>query len=278
MPKIISPYHLAQTYQTNGDLQPWARVQEYRRVHDYHTDHPEKGSHAVASALDLPRSRIRPWVDGDARPDAVHAIDTARDLGWLNVDVDTTDGRAWTRLVAWIHAGGSLSQDDYRPTFFARSDQNGSLAKPEVDVLTTALQTVGLDYRFKNRREQRPEDGSEFRATEIAPTEHRVLLGRCLASAGAPVGQKNGTHPEHLPAWLDKAGDDTQRAFARIYLLTRASVREHEPRFIIREERPDSFHRDLAQLLEDLAGADTVSRSGHNIHIHSTGADAILDG
>jgi hypothetical protein len=100
MATIITYYALAATYPRNGEPEAWARVQEYRRLRAYCFEHPDDGSYAVAPALELPRSHIRSWVDGDGKPDPVRAIDTARDLGWLDVDVDTEDGRAWTRLSA----------------------------------------------------------------------------------------------------------------------------------------------------------------------------------
>lgn len=281
MPEIISSYDLAATYPQHGDLGPWARVQEYRRVQDYCGDHPEKGSHAVASALELPRSRIRSWVDGDAKPEPVKAIDQARELDWLNVDVDTDNGHAWTRLVAWIYAGGSISKTDFRPTFYARKDQrDGGLAKPEVDVIGQALQDVGVEYEFRDRGDVY--DGGRQpigeRATEIVPTTRRSLLGRCLAAAGAPIGEKNRSHPEQLPEWLDESSPETQRVFARIYLLTRAAIRDRQPRFVIREERPDSYHEDLVDLFQRLAPDGVVTRSGHNVHVRSEVAEEIVDG
>ena len=100
MGPIITPSALASTYPRDGELEAWARVQEYRRVQSFCAEHPEKGSHVVSTALELPRSRIRPWVDGDAKPDPVRAIDSARDRGWLDVDVDSDLGHAWKRLVA----------------------------------------------------------------------------------------------------------------------------------------------------------------------------------
>jgi hypothetical protein len=276
---IITPHSLAATYHTTGDLTPWQRVQEYRRVSDYSSEHQNKGSQAVATALDLPRSRIRPWVDNDSKPDPVHAIDTARELGWLDVDPNSQHGHAWTRLVAWIYAGGSIATTDYQPTFYAREDtQQGGLSMPEVDVLAQALQTIGLKHQFVNRTDVY--DGGQQsigkRATEIIPTEHRTLLGRCLAAADAPVGEKNTTHPSSLPNWLQESSIEGRRVFARIYLLTRAAIREHEPRFVIREQRPDSYHEELVDLLKQVAGDDTITRSGHNIYIRSEGADTIL--
>lgn len=71
---------LADTYRGGYAPDPWERVTEYQRVLEYTAEHPNKGSSAVASALELPRGRIRPWMDG-ARPDPVCAIQTAEEHG-----------------------------------------------------------------------------------------------------------------------------------------------------------------------------------------------------
>jgi hypothetical protein len=63
---------LARTY--GGDRDGWERVTEYQRVLEYTGKHPDKGSSAVASAVGLPRGRIRPWIDDGARPDPVFPL------------------------------------------------------------------------------------------------------------------------------------------------------------------------------------------------------------
>jgi len=46
---------------------------------------PELGSSALATRLKLPRSRIRPWLEGSV-PDPVRAIERATAYGWLNAE------------------------------------------------------------------------------------------------------------------------------------------------------------------------------------------------
>ncbi|MFC6951937.1 hypothetical protein [Halorubellus litoreus] len=278
MVTIITPYALASTYPRNGELEAWARVQEYRRVQSYCADHPEKGSHAVATALELPRSRIRPWVDGDAKPDPVRAIDTARDLGWLDVDVDTDLGHAWTRLVAWIYSGGSLAADSYQPRFYARINENRGFVKSEMDVLATALDAVGLNYRVIERTEKAPEAmfGDE-RVNEIVVDEHVTLFGRCLAAAGAHTGRKTTEAPAHLPEWLFDATPETRAVWCRAVVLNRGTMREYEPVLAIKEERAESYHDDVERLFTELTHPDLVSRSGHNLYLDSRALDVLLD-
>jgi hypothetical protein len=86
-------------------------VANYERVVEYVADHPNQGSTAVATALDLPRGRIRAWVDGDGRPDAVRGLETLTANGWLHLDWDTPALRALSCLITWLVVGGSLPRE-----------------------------------------------------------------------------------------------------------------------------------------------------------------------
>ncbi len=69
------------TYDPRSKSSPQTLRERYQRVSSHTADHPDKGSTAVASALGLPRSQIRPWVDSDSRPDCVHGIETLTERG-----------------------------------------------------------------------------------------------------------------------------------------------------------------------------------------------------
>ncbi|MFD1562770.1 hypothetical protein ACFR99_04300 [Haloarchaeobius amylolyticus] len=81
----------------------------------YASRHPEKGSSAIALRLELPRGRIRSWLDGSA-PDAVQAIGTAREYGWIDADYGDPEFRALNALVANVFSVGSIEQTYYQPT------------------------------------------------------------------------------------------------------------------------------------------------------------------
>lgn len=66
---------VADTYGTGHEA-----VQQYERVQSYAAMYPDKGSAAVPTAPELPRSRIRPCMNG-GKPDAVRAFDTLADHG-----------------------------------------------------------------------------------------------------------------------------------------------------------------------------------------------------
>lgn len=55
---------------------PYDAVLDYQRVQTIAADNPDKGAAAIATIVELPRSRIRPWLDG-GMPDPVRAIATA---------------------------------------------------------------------------------------------------------------------------------------------------------------------------------------------------------
>jgi hypothetical protein len=72
---------LAQTY--GGDRDGRTHVDESQQVQEYAAANPNAGSSAVASALNLPRGRVRPWLDGTG-PDPAHAVATAERHDWLD--------------------------------------------------------------------------------------------------------------------------------------------------------------------------------------------------
>ncbi len=80
---LVDRRALARTYDGGAYEDGWAAVLDYQAVMRYASEHPTKGSYAVSSALEIPRSRIRPWIDGDSRPDAVRALEAAEKYGWL---------------------------------------------------------------------------------------------------------------------------------------------------------------------------------------------------
>lgn len=266
---LVTPHALADTFQTVNERTPWSRVQEYRRVQEYASHHPNKGSQAISTALNLNRNRIRVWLEGNGKPDPVHAIDDAREHGWIDVSPDSDQGQAWVRLVAWIYSGGSIDATNYQPIFFVRERDPG-LDRTELDVLRGALNEIGARHQLVSRDNSR-------RATHVIPAESRTLVGRCLAAAGAPVGEKNAETDIKLPEWLFESSLETRRTFARIYVLNRGTPSEHEPKVTIREERPQHYHDQFAQFLREASNIpEGVRQSDHNITLRSEVVDALL--
>lgn len=242
-PPLTTAEALAATY--DGPVHPWERVAEYEQVMEYKSHHPNKGSQAIASVLDLPRSRIRPWLDG-AAPDVVHGIRAAGEHGWLNLHADDPVFRGLNALVAWIYSGGSINEW-YTP-FFTIDDAT------DRDRLERAADRANVALRVS-----RQDDPGH--ADELVPTEDAAILGRVLVTLDTPVGNK--VTIRRLPSYLDGAPDGLRREFARVYLQNRGVARPDKGIWQIREERPEQYIRTLARFFDDVL--DTRIESGANI-------------
>jgi len=243
---------LARTY--GGDRDGWERVEEFQRVLEWRGEHPNRGSSAAASALDLPRGRIRPWFDG-AKPDPVHAVDTAERHGWLDARPGERVFEALSILHSWVYAGGSIEQRHYVP-IFAVGDED------PCDLAVEALRAVGLDATVERADEP-------ARATEVRPAgEGRSHLGRVLHGVlGAPIGPKNERAEIQIPAWLSDAGASTRLRWARAYVVLRGTQIDdtrHGYARLLQEARSEAFRQDIGKLLAGLAprGSVTVGKQG----------------
>ncbi|WP_435346043.1 hypothetical protein [Haloarchaeobius sp. HRN-SO-5] len=267
---LVTERDLANTFATQRGLTPWERVQQYREVKSYASRHPDKGSSAVASALELPRGRIRSWVDSDGKPDPVRAIDRARKHGWLDIAPGTDTASGLIKLVAWIYSGGSIADTNYTPSFAIRRTDTGP-DTIDLTVIETAFDEFGATPTVIQRE--------EGRAVEVRVEGNPTLVGRVLAAAGAPVGEKADQDDLTLPGWLDDVYRFHQREFARIYLLNRATERDHSAsyRYGIREVRSKTYLDDLTQFLTQLAGDDGISRYGRNIILSEHAISNLVD-
>lgn len=226
----------ARTYSDIGGRNGWDRVQEYRRVAEYIAEHPDKGSAAVASSLELPRSRIRSWVDANGRPDPVRGLEIAADNGWLTHSWDDPTARALNILVAWVFSGGSISADTYQPRFAVDSAAATS-------AISSALNTIGIDERHRN--------SSKHRGSEIVPADNASTLGRILTAWGAPTGDKNKKKPLSIPEYLTDSPSNIVEDFVRVYLANRAIVRTDRNDLLqIIEKRPTTYQQELKNLFK----------------------------
>jgi len=250
---------LARTYDPPGYADPWKVVEDYQRVIEYAADHPNRGSQAVATALELPRSRIRPWVDDNSQPDVVRGIQTAEEHGWLVEDQDAQEFQALNRLVAWIFSGGAIN-DNFVPSFAT----DGTDDCP----VTMHLGALGLDWRV-----ERAEDPS--RATEVIPTTNASVLGRTLVALGAPSGVKNESADVSLPEYLDDAPDHIQESFVDVYLDNRGQQHPDKATMTLREDRSTPYLHDLAALFEAVAG-EPVTVSEQNVILSADAVRALF--
>lgn len=257
---LASAKDLARTYHSRAYGDTWELVEDYWRVMDYAARRPNLGSQALASRLDLPRSRIRPWVrkpDDDqqpARPDAVRGIQAAEGHGWIPARYDAGAFPALSRAVGWIFSGGSIDAERYVPLFTLSGDTT-------LEDLETLLDRLGVGCTTSRETEVKP-----GRAAEYRPARNGSVLGRVLSLLGAPVGSKNADASIELPAYLDGASDPIRRDFVEVYLRNRGTWQQESRILKFREERSSSYLRSLARLIEDVSGAP-VTVSEHNINL-----------
>lgn len=221
-------------------------VEQYRRVMRYPDD---ASSTKVAHDLDLPRGRVRPWLD-DKKPDAVHAIDTARELGWL-ADEWTPVTRAFSRLVASLFATGTIREHGWVPSWTPKE----IITRQQI---RSDLNTIGTGWQHAHSE-------SEHQTTEIRPKKHSSILGRSLAVAGAPVGKKHDSVVD-LPAYLNGAPLSVRAEFAEWYIRERGIQFENKATRRIQVDRPAGFYRQIKELVEDVTGESvTQSETGLTI-------------
>lgn len=233
-----------------GDRDGWKRVTEYRQVQKYTAEHPNQGSAAVSSAVNLPRGRIRPWIENDGCPDPVRGLQTCEDHGWLDLDWLELPFTGLNSLVAWIFSGGSIDREGFVPQFTIQS-------AADYDRLDAAFDAIGIGMEVL--RETDPK-----RATEAKPSTAASALGRLLHVLGAPVGAKNPMSDVSLPTYLDEAPYPDRLTFARIYLANRKTTRPDRPNTPVqfREERSPAYRRELIAFLTDVVGSEGAIRGG----------------
>jgi hypothetical protein len=250
---------LARTYRSSYD-DAYEAILDYRRVQSYQQSHPDAGSYKVANALELPRGRIRGWMD-DTIPDALSGIRRAEELGWFNVDPNNSDDpllETFIRLLAGIYAGGSIRSSGWTPHWTV----NGP-----IDQIKQSLDTLGLEYRQTHVQDTQ-------RATELVPRSDGSLLGRSLSVLGAPTQSKNKSSIDSLPAYLFELPIEIRRAFVNIYIAYRQSGDSQT--ISLQEDRTDSYHRDLADLVSSVVDdTDAVTVGKRGVYISADVCDRL---
>lgn len=255
----LTEQSLARTYRSSYD-DAYEVILDYRRVQSYQESHPDAGSYKLANALELPRGRIRGWMD-ETTPDALSGVRRAQELGWF--DIDTNDPadpflRAFIRLLAGIYAGGSIRSSGWTPHWTI----NGPINQIE-----QALDTLGLEYRKTHVQDTR-------RATELVPRSDGSLLGRSLSVLGAPTQSKNNSSIDSLPAYLFELPIEIQREFVNIYIIYRQSGDSQT--ISLQEDRADSYHRDLADLVSSVIDdTDAVTVGKRGLYISADVCDSL---
>lgn len=257
--ETVGGEELARTYNARAYADTWDLVLDYFDVLDYHARHPSRGSTAVGNALDLPRSRVRSWLEGSV-PDPVRGIQRAEHRGWLEPDLDSTTFQGLNGLAAWVYSGGSIDSQWYIPRFAV--DDADTEAR-----IDRAFDAVGVEYDFTR-------SAATDRATEYRPVEDAAVLGRVLAVLGAPVGAKNERRRITLPDYLEAAPETVRREFIATYLGNRGQRSTRKSTVTFREDRSGRYLRSLADLFQDCTG-ERVTVSGKNVIVSGAAARVI---
>jgi len=252
---LPTPRNLARTYNTPSYDDPWAAVEDYQRVLEYTAAHPDLGSSAVSSRLDLPRSRLRAWMNG-SRPDAVHGLQTAEANGWLADHATPQTEQAIVQLAAWVLSGGNLHIGDSPYVSFSLSHDDGHF-----EALAIA---AGFDYDVVN-------DATSKRATEARPATDGAVLARVLAAIGLPVDSTAKQTATSLPEFVAALDESLLEAFARVYVLNRGATHPDKATLTIREQRPASYLRELTAVLQSAAG-EPVTHSAQAVTVSAAAA------
>lgn len=256
---VLTPEAFARTYSPQGYADGWEQVEQYLLVVEWSELNPEASWQMAAKTLEIPKSRVRRWYDGD-KPHALRQLEVVDARGWVDATWDTQIGRAFNILAAAILSGGTLSKQ-YYPQIILDDD----LDAPTEKTLRTALKKlVGSSHVTHADDPQR--------ATVIAPGADQALLGRSLHVIGIPTGRKTEGDLT-LPSYLATAPDQIRTEFVEIYVIFRGSRRERGTADIS-EERSESYLESLAELIEDVTGGKTTVRQ-NGIFLRKSVIDAL---
>lgn len=232
--RVLTDREFAATYDLKQYDNSWQPVEQYRDVQEYHERYPDKGSTAVANALELPRGRVHGWLDG-GKPDQVKGLEFGRQYGWFEHGWESGMGQAFNTLVAAVFAGGTIGDRDLIPRF--------TLGKGYEDRIIAAVERLTGGSRIV-------EDQRAPARREVLPATGQSVLGRALITLGAPRGAKNSKSEISLPSYLDRVSTGTKEDFLRLYLQFRVVNRPNNTYLVIREERPESFLDELTALFD----------------------------
>lgn len=264
MPELVPEKALANTYSPEHLENGWAAVERYRKWEAWETDHSDVGRADAERSLGIPRRTIDAWRGGSA-PRAVKALQTAQEHGWLSGTTHNEIGEGLARLLAWVYATGSLAEGprgQLELKFTVRNE--GDQERLE---RWAAKANVEIRYDFAD---------NEQKVTLGRVDTHPQLFARVLMAMGAHVGRQS--ERAAVPSAIsDSPSSPVARAFVATYLRNKGSMHpQWDKRFVIREDRPEAFLVELAEVLEEVLETE-VHRSRKFISIQPREVRGFLD-
>lgn len=235
---ILSERDFARTYAPPSHDDAWALVEEYERVQEANAAHPSKKSAALSSIVDLPRSRIRTWIERDGKPDVVRGLQFGREREWFSADAAIIN--AWATLFAGVLGGGSISDEVTHVSWMATP-----LAAAQR--ITDALDALGVEYRRVDR------DGHP---TELRPTEGGSMLARALVALGAPHGSKTPDTVAPVPEWLQGADETTREAAVLTLVMYRGRGFQEKDTVQLFEARSRAYRESVAAFIQSIVDGE----------------------
>lgn len=252
---LVGARSLGRTYNPRSYPDPADLLKDYDRVMEYASKHSDHGRTRVGKALELPPSRVRTWIEG-GKPDAVHGVETARELGWLDATSHDAVGDACAVLAAGIYTCGSIDNDRIVPAW----NPSTRIAS---QLIMHALEIVGTGYTHRHA-------GEPNRPTEIIPATNASVFGRVLVCLGVPQG--DFTMIESLPNWINKLSIGTRRTLALLWLCERATVHQEKDTLVLQgRSRGEFYRRTVADLIRETVDGP-VNATEHNVVISAAAA------
>ncbi len=225
----------AQTYDHPTYDDPYNAIQDYQRAQRKAAANPNKGSSALSSILELPRGRIRSWVDGDGMPDCYRGLQTARSNGWIIDSWNEETARGLNCLAAWTLSSGGINEN-FVPSFVAELSD-------EYETLSDYARSAGV-------RLQRTRESDEERPPEWVPRSDASVLGRVLYTWIGVKGNKSRDRVE-FPAYLRESPEFIIQDFLQVYVQQRGVYRDDRGGSIqLSADRTDSFRQALKSRLQ----------------------------
>lgn len=251
---------LVRTYNTPAYVDPWDAVEDFESVQEVAAKHPNKGSSALSSIVELPRNRIRPWLD-DSMPDCYRALQIALSNGWIIESWDDETAAGLNALAAWLCSSGSVN-DNWVPMFVAD-------APGEIGLLKAAARTANVRLTRTRSDPDRP--------TEWRPVESASILGRVLYTWTGVRGDKSPDVAQ-FPRYVQFAPEWVAADFAKVYVHQRATVRDDRDGALqIQEIRTDRYRRKLVELLERVVSTpDEIRGESWPVFIRGDAIDELL--
>ncbi|QZX99790.1 hypothetical protein [Halobaculum rubrum] len=252
---LVDVQSLARTYNPQSYPDPANLLEDYDRVMEYASKHPDHGRTRVGTALELPPSRVRTWIEG-GKPDAVHAVETARELGWLDATLQDAIGDACAVLAAGIYTCGSIDNDRIVPAW----NPSTRIAR---QLIIHGLEVVGTGYSLRHA-------GESDRPTEIIPATNASVFGRVLVCLGIPQG--DFTMVKSLPNWFDQLSTGTRRTLALLWVCERATAQDDKDTLMIQGRyRGEFYRRTVADLIREIVDG-AVTATEQNVVISAAAA------